>query len=63
MLHGGSQNKDFAVKWYFTHTSNSTEYLQRGVVDVAITYHAVTELTARAWRGSSTLAGPLDACW
>ena len=62
-----SRDEDAAAEWYTTHTSDSIEYLHRGVVDIAITYHAVAELTAveagvverieYAWRDHWMLVG------
>lgn len=65
--HEFSQGEDFSAEWYTSHTSISFEYLRLGVVDVAITYHAVSELAAveagtvdrveYAWRDHWMLVG------
>ena len=62
-----SQEENSAIEWYTTHTSDSFDYLQNGVVDVVITYHAAAELTAMnigiaeraeyAWRDHWMLVG------
>ena len=66
-----SRKEKFAVEWYSTHTSDSVEYLRQGIIDVAITYHAVAELVALergaaerieyAWRDHWMLVGMIQS--
>ncbi|KAK4694773.1 hypothetical protein P7C71_g2859, partial [Lecanoromycetidae sp. Uapishka_2] len=60
----------FAIEWYTSDTSQSIDYLQRKLVDVGITYHAIAENTALddriidrveyAWRDHWMLVGPKE---